>query len=115
MYTYAVWMNLTLSVDEQIVTRARKRASALGKSLNQVIRDYLEKLAGADDPERSIKEFEDLSARDLLFDHSRFFVLNADILTGGPLVLGQDLFQGTLNAESCDDVQVALLCGKPLW
>jgi len=45
------------------MSRARKRAMALGKSLNQVIRDYLEKLAGADDPERSIKELEKLSGR----------------------------------------------------
>ena len=67
-------MNLTLSVDEQIVTRARKRATALGKSLNQVIRDYQEKLAGADDPERSIKEFKDLSAR----GHSRGWKFNRD-------------------------------------
>jgi Family of unknown function (DUF6364) len=56
-------MNLTLSVEEQIVARARKRAAALGKSLNQLIRDYLEKLAGTDDPERSIKEFKRLSGR----------------------------------------------------
>ena len=43
------------SVDEQIMSRARKRAMALGKSLNQVIWDYLEKLAGAQDPERSMR------------------------------------------------------------
>jgi Family of unknown function (DUF6364) len=54
-------MNLTLSVDEQIVARARKKAEALGKSLNQVIRDHLQKLAGGDDIERSIDEFERLS------------------------------------------------------
>jgi hypothetical protein len=54
-------MNVTLSIDEQTVERARKRAEALGKSLNQLIRDYLQKLAGGDDPERSIKEFERLS------------------------------------------------------
>jgi hypothetical protein len=54
-------MNVTLSIDEQIVERARKRADALGKSLNQLIRDYLQKLAGGDDPERSIEEFERLS------------------------------------------------------
>jgi hypothetical protein len=63
MRTYTVFMNLTLSVEEQIVTRARKRAAALGKSLNQLIRDYLQKLAGADDPERSIWEFKNLSGR----------------------------------------------------
>jgi hypothetical protein len=53
-------MNITLSVDEQLVTRARKRAQALGKSLNQLIRDYLQTIAD-DDPERSIEEFKGLS------------------------------------------------------
>jgi Family of unknown function (DUF6364) len=56
-------MNLTLSVDEQLVARARKKAEALGKSLNQMIRDYLQKVAGGDDPERSIKEFKSLSGQ----------------------------------------------------
>ena len=54
-------MNVTLSIDEQLVERARKKANALGKSLNQLIRDYLQKLAGGDDPERSIQEFKRLS------------------------------------------------------
>ena len=56
-------MNLTLSVDEQLVARARRRADALGKSLNQLIRDYLQKLAGGDDPEQSIAEFRKLSGK----------------------------------------------------
>jgi hypothetical protein len=54
-------MNVTLSIDEQLVARARKKADALGKSLNQLIRDYLQKIAGGDDPERSIEEFKRLS------------------------------------------------------
>jgi len=54
-------MNLTLSVDEQLVVRARRRAETLGKSLNQLIRDYLQNLAGGDDPEKSIAEFRRLS------------------------------------------------------
>lgn len=53
-------MNITLSIDEQVVARARKRAEALGKSLNQVIRDYLETITDGD-PERSIEEFKRLS------------------------------------------------------
>jgi hypothetical protein len=53
-------MNITLSIDERLVARARKRAEALGKSLNQVIRDYLETIADGD-PERSIEEFKRLS------------------------------------------------------
>ncbi|MFT3916048.1 MAG: DUF6364 family protein [Anaeromyxobacteraceae bacterium] len=56
-------MNLTLSVDDQLVARARKKAEALGKSLNQLVRDYLEKLAGDDDPARWIEEFERLSGQ----------------------------------------------------
>jgi len=59
--TYTVDMNITLSVDETTVARARKRAEAMGTSLNQVIRDYLRKLAGGDDAERSIEEFRRLS------------------------------------------------------
>ncbi len=56
-------MNVTLSIDEQIVARARKKADALGKSLNQLIRDYLQRLAGSDDPEKSIAEFKQLSGQ----------------------------------------------------
>jgi Family of unknown function (DUF6364) len=56
-------MNVTLSIDKQVVARARKKADALGKSLNQLIRDYLQTLAGGDDPERSVEEFRSLSAR----------------------------------------------------
>ena len=61
--TYTVQMNITLSIDEQVVARAREKAEALGKSLNQLVRDYLQKLAGGDDPERSIEEFERLSGQ----------------------------------------------------
>jgi len=60
-------MNLTLSVDQQTVARARAKAEALGKSLNQVIRDYLQKLAGGDDAASSIEEFNRLSGQ----GHSR--------------------------------------------
>jgi hypothetical protein len=56
-----VFVNITLSIEEQIVERARKRADALGKSLNQLVRDYLQRLAGGDDFERSLEEFERLS------------------------------------------------------
>ena len=72
MRTYTVYMNVTLSIDEQLVTRARKKADALGKSLNQLIRDYLQRLAGGDDPERSIEEFKRLSGR----GHSRGWRFN---------------------------------------
>ena len=67
-------MNVTLSIDEQLVARARKKAEALGKSLNQLIRDYLQTVAGGDDPERSIEEFNRLSGR----GHSRGWRFNRD-------------------------------------
>jgi Family of unknown function (DUF6364) len=56
-------MNITLSVDEEVVARARERADAVGKSLNQMVRDYLETLAGADDIEADIAEFKRLSGK----------------------------------------------------
>ena len=40
-------MNITLSVDEQVAQRARDAAKKMGKSLNQLVRDYLEQLAGS--------------------------------------------------------------------
>ena len=63
MSTYTVFVNVTLSIDEQLVARARKKAEALGKSLNQLIRDYLQTVAGGDDAERSIEEFKRLSGQ----------------------------------------------------
>jgi hypothetical protein len=67
-------MNVTLSIDDQLVARARKKAEALGKSLNQLVRDYLQTVAGGDDPERSIEEFKQLSGK----GHSRGWRFNRD-------------------------------------
>lgn len=54
-------MNLTLSVDERLVRRARKKAQAMGKSLNQLVREYFERLVGSDDAEREVAELQELS------------------------------------------------------
>ena len=54
-------MNLSLSVDEQIVERARTTAAAMGLSLNQAVRDYLSELAGQSSPEADIGQVEQLS------------------------------------------------------
>jgi replicative DNA helicase len=67
-------MNVTLSIDDQLVSRARKKAEAMGKSLNQLIRDYLQSVAGGDNPERSIEEFNRLSGQ----GHSRGWRFNRD-------------------------------------
>ena len=67
-------MNITLSIDDQLVARARKRAETLGKSLNQLIRDYLQTISGGDDAERSIEELKRLSGQ----GHSRGWRFNRD-------------------------------------
>jgi len=51
-------MNITLSIDEQVAARAREAAKRLGKSLNQVVRDYLEQLAGSARRGQQWAEFE---------------------------------------------------------
>jgi len=48
-------MNITLSIDEQTVERARERLRAVGKSVNQEIREHLAHIAGDDDLERDIE------------------------------------------------------------
>jgi predicted ABC-type transport system involved in lysophospholipase L1 biosynthesis ATPase subunit len=55
-------MNITLSVEERVAERARQAAQAMGKSLNQAVRDYLEQLAGGEQREADARAFE-LSAR----------------------------------------------------
>jgi antitoxin component of RelBE/YafQ-DinJ toxin-antitoxin module len=51
-------MNITLSVDEQTAEQARKAAQAMGKSLNQAVRDYLEQLAGQQQLQAELDAFE---------------------------------------------------------
>ena len=55
-------MKHTFWIDDHIVALARKKAHALGNSLDELIRDYLRTFAG-DDPEKSIAEFNRLSGR----------------------------------------------------
>jgi antitoxin component of RelBE/YafQ-DinJ toxin-antitoxin module len=55
-------MNLTLSIDERIVRKARKAAASMGMSLNQAVRRFLEELAGDDSIDRDIAEINELSA-----------------------------------------------------
>lgn len=51
-------MNITLSIDEQVAERARGAAQAMGKSLNQAVRDYLEQLAGGQQLQLELAAFE---------------------------------------------------------
>ena len=52
-------MNITLSVDEQVAQRAREAAKKMGKSLNQVVRDYLEQLGGSSRRGQQWTQFEE--------------------------------------------------------
>ena len=54
-------MNLTLSIDDDIVQEARRRAEAMGKSVNQLVREYLEQLAGKSDREALVAELRELT------------------------------------------------------
>jgi len=56
-----VYMNVTLSIGDEVIEQARRRAEAMGTSVNQLIRDYLEQLAGIVEPNEMAMEFERLS------------------------------------------------------
>lgn len=55
--------NLTLSIDEQLLEKARKRTSEMGTSVNQYVRDQLAELVGAGDIEEQITRFRELSGK----------------------------------------------------
>jgi antitoxin component of RelBE/YafQ-DinJ toxin-antitoxin module len=54
-------MNVTLSIDDEIIQEARRRAEAMGTSVNQLVREYLEQLVGKTDSKADATEFERLS------------------------------------------------------
>ena len=54
-------MNLTLSVKEDVLKRARAVARARGTSVNQLVREFLASLGGLSDPQREMEEFRRLS------------------------------------------------------
>jgi hypothetical protein len=67
-------MRITFSIDRKLVGQARKKASSLGKTLNQMIRDHLFKLAQDGECEKSIAEFMRLSGK----GHSQGWRFNRD-------------------------------------
>ena len=56
-------MNLTLAVDEKVAEAARRAAQAMGKSLNQVVREHLEQLAGRSALAAELEELRVLSGK----------------------------------------------------
>lgn len=69
-------MNLTLSIDENLLKRAREAASARGKSVNQLVREYLEQLSAAGAAERDVHELKELGGT----GHRRDWRFNRDEL-----------------------------------
>ena len=53
-------MNITLSIDEQVVAKARHVAAVRGTSLNQLVRDYLEELTRPGDVESALDQLDAL-------------------------------------------------------
>ena len=56
-------MNITLSIDEKTAKEARKAATEMGTSLNQLIRNYLETLAKKPQSSSDLEEFIGLSGQ----------------------------------------------------
>jgi Ribbon-helix-helix protein, copG family len=54
-------VNVTLSIDDETLKEARRRAEVMGTSVNQLIRDHLEQLIGKTDLASAAAEFERLS------------------------------------------------------
>ena len=53
-------MNVTLSIDEKLLSRARELAHERGTSVNQLVRDYLERLTGTSGPTDVMEQLERL-------------------------------------------------------
>jgi hypothetical protein len=56
-------MNITFLVDDKVVEQARHVARALNKSLAQLVREYLEQLAGGTSVDDELSELRGLSMR----------------------------------------------------
>lgn len=57
-------MNVTLSLDDRVVTEARRIAALRGTSLNQLVRDFLNDLTRVDDVESVIAQLDTLWAEE---------------------------------------------------
>jgi len=56
-----VSVNITLSIDEKLAERAREKLRAMGRTINEEIREHLRVVAGDDDLEQAIHLFEKTS------------------------------------------------------
>ena len=53
--------NITLSIDEETLRRARLAARSTGKSVNQLVREFLAQLGSSNSIDSQIEEFRELS------------------------------------------------------
>lgn len=53
-------MNVTFSIDEQVIAEARRIAASRGTSLNQLVRDYIHDLTRTDDAEAVVARLDAL-------------------------------------------------------
>ncbi len=56
-------MNITFSIDENTLRKARQVAANMGKSLNELIREDLERLARQQQRDDGFKEFKELTGQ----------------------------------------------------
>jgi Arc/MetJ family transcription regulator len=54
-------MNITLSIDDEVIQEARRRAEVMGKSVNQLVREYIEQFAGKSDRQALVDELREMS------------------------------------------------------
>jgi hypothetical protein len=55
-------MNITLAIDDELLRDARQVARAMGKSVNQLVREHLEQITRRDRAERDVEELRRLSS-----------------------------------------------------
>jgi hypothetical protein len=77
-------MNVTLAIDEKLLARARRVARQRKTTLNQLVRDYLERLTAGSDAPTVAAEFERLWAEEQ--GHSRGWKWNREDLHDRPLL-----------------------------
>ena len=53
-------MNITLAIDDELAERARKLAAGRGRSLNQLVREFLEAETGFYDGARRVEALDEL-------------------------------------------------------
>ncbi len=69
-------MNVTLSIGDKVIKRARRAAESMVMTLNQAVRQFLDQLAGSRPADTDRREMEELS--ELLEGRSRGWRMNRE-------------------------------------